>query len=409
MTFYERSRRAVLPLLLLLLFVLPVAPPAAAQDRVAVLAEPGTPVVAVQVLVATGPADEPEGKEGLAYLSARALTAPLLPTLDSLGAHLAVDAQKDALSFTLTAAPDTWEDASRTLLVALFRDPPDPEAVRAQRTAIRQELLARQANPADAVLRAVDEAFYGSDHPWARSTVGSPASVQRLEPSDVDTFLRAYFTSDRTVVAVVGPLDVQAVRNHLGEFMELRGPLRFTPLPPHPAEAPVSVDYNSVTTWTVVSYGFPPDADLEALRFVSQLAVDQIAFSPSHQDVYNSRGDVISRMGGGELRLEIVTAPETARDWAKKIVSVVEGVGDASMLQAVFDARLRRYRGERLRALAAPEDRARELARRLLVSGEGGRLAPDLDELTRERLRRAVRSLTPPTTVFLGPERNEAD
>jgi hypothetical protein len=79
------------------------------------------------------------------------------------------------------------------------------------------------------------------------------------------------------------------------------------------------------------------------------------------------------------------------------------------MLQAVFDARLRRYRGERLRALAAPEDRARELARRLLVSGEGGRLAPDLDELTRERLRRAVRSLTPPTTVFLGPERNEAD
>ena len=67
---FEASTRALLVLLLLLV---PVA--ARAQERVAVLSEPGTPVVAVQVLVATGPADEPEGKAGLAYLAARSVTA----------------------------------------------------------------------------------------------------------------------------------------------------------------------------------------------------------------------------------------------------------------------------------------------------------------------------------------------
>lgn len=395
--------------LLLLLLAAVVAAPARAQQRVAVLSEPGTPVVAVHVLVATGPADEASGKAGLAYLAARALTAPLRPALDSLGAHLAVTAQKDAIAFSLIAAPDAWEDASRALLVAIFRDPPDPEAVRRERIAIRQELLARQANPADAVIRAMDAAFYGVDHPWSRSTVGDPASVTALNSADVDAFLRANFTSDRTVVAVVGPLDEEAARAHLREFMPLTGRLRFTPLPPHPVEEPVSEDYNSVTTWTAVSYGFPPDADLEALRFVTQLAVDEISFSPSRQDVYNARGDVIPRLGGGEVRLEVVTSPEEARSWAKRIVTVVDQVADDRSIEPVFLSRLRRYRGERLRSLAAPEDRARELARRLLVTGAAGDLVTHLDDLTRERLRAAVRSLTPPTTVFLGPVRNEGD
>jgi zinc protease len=393
----------------LLTFLLLLAPALArAQDRVVVLAEPGTPVVAIQVLVATGPADEPEGKAGLAYLAARSVTAPLRATLDSLGAHLAVDAQKDALSFTLTAAPDAWKDASRSLLVALFRDPPEADVVERERAAIRQELLARQSNPADAVTQAMDAAFYGPDHPWGRPTVGNPESVAALSPGDVESFLRAYFTADRTVVAVVGPVEDREVRTHLSDFMELRGPLRFTPLPPHPAEEPVSEDYNSVTTWTVVSYGFPADADLEALRFIAQLAADELSFSPSRQGIYNSRGEVISRMGGGEVRLEVVTAPEEAHDWAERMVSLVDQVAGGSTMEEIFRTRLRRYRGERLRSLAAPEDRARELARRLLVTGKGGTLVPDLDELTRERLRNAVRSLTPPTTVFLGPKRNEA-
>jgi zinc protease len=402
----RRSLRSIGALLTLLLGIAPAAP-AAAQEHVAILAEPGTPVVAMQVLVATGPADEPEGKAGLAFLAARSVTAPLQPALDSLGAHLAVDAQKDALSFTLTAAPDVWREASRILLVALFRDPPSHESVRLERTAIRQELLARQANPADAVIQETDAAFYGPDHPWSRPTVGTPTSVAALTPAAVDSFVREHFVRNRTVVAVVGPVDPQAVRDHLREYVELNGPLRFTPLPPQPAEELVSVDYNSVTTWIAVSYGFPPGADLEALRFATQLAVDELSFSPSRQDVYNARGDVIPRMGGGEVRLEVVTPPEEALEWAKRITTVVQQVAEATTMDAIFNSRLRRYRGERLRALAAPEDRAREVARRLLVTGTGGTALPALNDLTRDRLRDAVRSLSPPTTVFLGPKRNE--
>src|SRR5690606_38012405 len=124
-------------------------------------------------------------------------------------------ARKDALTFTLIASPDVWEEASRTLLVALFRDPPEREWMLRQQDAIAAELEGREANPADAAVRAADAAAFGDDHPWGRSTVGSPASVRALEVEDVDDFLRAYVTSNRAVVAVVGPVDESEAREHL--------------------------------------------------------------------------------------------------------------------------------------------------------------------------------------------------
>ena len=80
--------------LLALLAAALLARPAAAQERVLVRPEPGTPVVATEVLIAVGPADEAEGKEGITYLTARSVTAPILPVLDSLAAHLEVEQQK---------------------------------------------------------------------------------------------------------------------------------------------------------------------------------------------------------------------------------------------------------------------------------------------------------------------------
>ncbi len=93
---------------------------AAAQERVFVRPEPGTPLVAVQVLVGVGPADEAAAQAGISYLAARSVVEPSRATFDSLGAHLDVDQQKDAIAFTLTAAPDAWEEATRVLMVALF-------------------------------------------------------------------------------------------------------------------------------------------------------------------------------------------------------------------------------------------------------------------------------------------------
>lgn len=380
-----------------------------AQPRIAVASEPGTPVVATEILVLAGPADEAEGEEGIAYLAARSVTAPILPLLDSLGAHLSVRPQKDALSFTLTAAPDVWEDATGSLLVSLFHDPVQERVVARERTSIREELEGREANPADAANRIADAALYGADHPWGRPTIGTPASIARLDADDVDDFVRTIFSPEHTVAAVVGPVDPESARDHLGSYIEEGEPLTIDVDSIRPSESPVRREYNSITTWITVGYRFPGDADLDALRFLAQLALDELEFSPLRRSVFNSRAQIDPRANGGELRFQLVTPPEEADEWADRIVRVVEEVAHQEMHEVQFQTRLRRFRGERLQVLALPEERARELARGLLLTGASGGTGAEIEEMTVERLRRAVAQLDAPVVVLLGPFQEETN
>ena len=373
------------------------------EDRIVVAAEPGTPVVAVEALVAAGPATEPEGKEGITYLAARAATAPIISVLDSLGARLSVRPHKDAVSVTLAAAPDVWMEAADAVLIALFRDPPQDAVVRRERQAIAGELLSRQSNPADAANREADGALYGRDHPWGRPTVGTPASVDAITTKDVEEYLREAFTTDRVVIAVVGPVDMREARAHVGRFVDGSGRLSVEVDPIRPERSPVRRNYNSITTWTVVSYRFSSAADLEAIRFLAQLTLDELEFSTLRRSVFNAQADVQPRLPAGELRFQVVTPPEEAEEWARRILDAVSDVADDPVLESRIEARLRRYRGERLNALAAPEDRARELARELLVYGRTDGIVTQENGMTLDRLRTAVARLSAPIVLLLGP------
>jgi zinc protease len=385
------------------------AAPLAAQQRMVIHPEPGTPVVAVEVLIAAGPADEPEGKAGLANLAARTVVGPILPRLDSLGAHLDIAAKKDALTFTLIASPDVWESASRLLLVALFRDPPERASMVVQQRSITAELVGRQSNPADAAVRAADAAVFGETHPWGRSTVGSPAMVKALTMEDVDEFLRSYVTSRRAVLAVVGPVDAALARVHLLGFLDPNTPLPAEKWPAaEPVDSLVHKDYNSITTWVTVSYPFPVGGDVDAMEFLARLAMDELSFGPTRSSVFDVSSEVIARRAGGELRFQLVTPPEEALEWAGRVRALVEEEADQPMLPEVFQNRLRRFRGERLHSLASPEQRASELARQLLVDGRTRPLGVDLQGMTLARVHAAVRSLGAPTVVLLGPILNEA-
>jgi predicted Zn-dependent peptidase len=379
-----------------------LAAPAAAQDRVIVRAEPGTPVVAAEVLIAVGPADEAEGKEGITYLTARAVTAPILPVLDSLTAQLTVQQHKDAVSFTVIAAPDNWQEATRTLLVALFRDPVDSVATVRQRTATVAELTAREASPADALARRVDAAVFGEEHPWGRPAVGTARSVGRIAVREVDAFLRSAFTADRALVAIVGPVDRGAAQA-LQAFMD-PGPVRRTEFDPfEPVGEPVREQYQAITAWVAAVYPFGEDADEEALRMLARLAVDRVSFGPLRPQVYDSRAEVVRHAGGGELRLEMVVPPREAEDWAERLAAAVAAYADEALSEPMFAERLRRYRGERLLELESPEARARALARQALVGGRAGTRLADLDGLTAARLHQAARSLADPVIVLMGP------
>lgn len=382
-----------------------------AQDRLRVRTEPGTPVVATEVLIAAGPADEPQGKEGIAHLAARAVIRPIAPALDSLEAHLEISVAKDAVGFRLIAAPDAWPEALRLLMLALFRDPVAETAVAAERREIQSELAGRRDNPADAAIRAADAAFFGEDHPWGRPTVGSAATVRGLTHADADAFLRASFRPERSVVAVVGPVELEAAERPLAPYLRgASGAAAESVIEPRkPSRSPVRTDYNSVTTWVTVIFPFPASADVEALRMLAHLAADELAFGPTRRSVYDSRAEVVRRANGGELRLTVVVPPEEAGAWAARIVDRLGELPRDPILAEAWEGRLRRYRGERLHQLAAPEDRAAELARELLAARSVSDPVPEIGDLSIDRIRAGAAALGEPTIVLLGPVIDDRD
>jgi len=374
-----------------------------AQERILILPEPGTPVVATAILLSVGPANEGTDRAGLVYLAARSVVAGIRPSLDSLGARISVTPQKDATSFTVIAAPDAWEEASRILLVALFQDPPRSAAVQRERTEIIAELRGRAANPADAATREMDRAFFGAAHPWGRPTVGTPQSMERLAFTDVAAFVREHFTADRAYAAVVGPVGDAAARNHLRTILgsTIASPVEVIPY--SPSVLPVRREYNSITTWVTANFQIPEGGDEDALRLVAYLAAEELSFSPTQRSVYNVSGEMVQRVGGGEIRLQVVIPPEEAGEWAQRVPDAVTRLATVPLLDDVFATHLRRFYGERLMKLISPEERAHEAARGLFVRGPVLSLLPDLEQMTQDRLRNAARSLAPPTVVMLGP------
>src|SRR5690606_7866873 len=143
--------------------------------------------------------------------------------------------------------------------------------------------------------------------------------------------------------------------------------------------------------------------DLEALRFLAYLAAETLSFSPTQRSVYDVWTDVVPRAGGGEIRLQVVIPPQEADEWAERVEGAMDELASRSMPADVLEGHLRRYRGLRLIRLSAPEDRAGEAARQLLVSGRLVGITPDLDGMTSGRIQEAAGSLDPPTIVLLGP------
>jgi predicted Zn-dependent peptidase len=386
--------------------LLALAGGAAAQERVFVRPEAGTPVVAVQVLVGVGPVDEPADQAGISYLAARAVVEPSRAVFDSLGAHLDVDQQADAIAFTLTAAPDAWADAARTLLLALFRDPVDSAATVRQRAALVRELQAREASPADALARERAAAVYGEDHPWGRPAVGTSAGVARIRVAQVDVFLRQNFTPERSVVTVVGPVGEDEAREVMRPHMP-EGELRRDSVPaPAPADSVRDVDYNAITTWVSATWRFAAGSDVEAMRMLARLALERVSFGPSRRSVYDSRAEVVQYAGGGEVRLSMVVPPREATQWAAQLRGAVAGYAAEPLAAAAFAERLRRYRGLRLLELEQPEQRAAAMARAALLGDPQATLV-DFTRLSAERLQEAARSLESPIIVFLGPKAHE--
>lgn len=180
------------------------------------------PIVTIKVIVQAGSLWEPEGRAGLANLTALLLTrgtttrtaAQIDEAVDFIGASLSSSANRDLSELDLTLLrkdlPKGLELLADVLLHPAFEKGEIARKVQELRAALRK----RQEDPGEVAQEAFDELVFGN-HPYGRPLEGRETTLAAITRDEIVGFYRDHYTPERTFVTVVGDVDRSEITNQI--------------------------------------------------------------------------------------------------------------------------------------------------------------------------------------------------
>ena len=171
------------------------------------------PLVEFYGMLGAGAAQDPEGKEGLAALTADAITRgagdlsaeDFARKVESLGGQLDATAGTDG---TIVNGEFLAEDLATglELLRSILREPVfAPDEIRRGREAQLAELLASLEDPSTVAEKCFAQFLYGT-YPYGRWVQGTKATVEGLGRGNVRNFYRRWYRPNNLTLAVVGDI-----------------------------------------------------------------------------------------------------------------------------------------------------------------------------------------------------------
>ena len=173
----------------------------------------GSGLVSVQFFVRAGGANDPDGKAGLAALTASLVTqgaggrpaTRIAEQIEALGGSLSGSAGRDATSIRLSLMRRNLEPALPVLADVVIRPDFPAEELERQRTQTLDALAVELGDPSSLGRAAADRVIFGAG-PYGPLLSGTPASLKGLTREDVVSFSRAHFLPRNTIVIVAGDI-----------------------------------------------------------------------------------------------------------------------------------------------------------------------------------------------------------
>jgi zinc protease len=203
--------------------------------------------VAVRASWRAGSAEEPPGQPGLASFTARMLrrgaagrtAEEISEAVESLGASFSVWAGSEEAALSAKCLGADLE-AILDLLRGCLEAPAFPQT---EIHRVRGETLTSIREIEDSTRSQVDlrahALLYPPDHPYSRAGIGTRESVEALERDALLAFHEANYRPAGMIVTLAGDLDVDAVRRHVGGWLDGRPGDRAPDHPVTPRAAPV--------------------------------------------------------------------------------------------------------------------------------------------------------------------------
>ncbi|MGF1739417.1 M16 family metallopeptidase [Photobacterium satsumensis] len=269
-----------------------------------------TPTVELQMVVPAGRRFEPEGKAGLAKLTAsmmaeasqKSTVEELSSRLDRLGSTVSFSAGKYGTVVSVTSLtkylPETLDIMQERLFQPAF-DSADFDRVKQQAL---EGIIYEHQRPAWLAGQATREVLFGGTS-FSLPPEGTKASLESLTLEDVKAFYRRYYTPNGADIVVVGDIDKAQLNTSLGFLADWQGmpePTYVTPdLPTLPKQTVWLVDKPGApqTVIRLARQGLPFDATGEL--YETQLANFNLAGNFNSRINLNLREDKGYTYGAG--------------------------------------------------------------------------------------------------------------
>jgi zinc protease len=155
-----------------------------------------TPAVTISAAFRAGSMFDPEGLEGLAYLTGRTVdrgterrsAGRIAEELDDLGVTLKVSTNRHTMTLSATCLVEDF-DTVLSIVADVSRRPVFPdEEIAKRRVEAATTLRQIEDNPATRATDAVLELLYGWSHPYGRPPKGTLSGVERISRADMAAF-----------------------------------------------------------------------------------------------------------------------------------------------------------------------------------------------------------------------------
>ena len=199
------------------------------------------PVATVALTYRAGGRDDPPGRAGLAHFlehmmfkGSPAYAAGEIDRLTrALGGSNNAFTTQDLTTYYFSFGRREWRRALDIEADRMEELILDPEEIERERAVILEELAMYEAEPWDALERAVRKAFYG-EHPYARPIAGTAADVRAVTRRDLHQFHRRFYRPDNAVLVVAGGVGEGALEAVAARFGRAVAGGRPTAAPPPP-------------------------------------------------------------------------------------------------------------------------------------------------------------------------------
>ena len=218
------------PLILIFLFCANLSLLNAQRDFSLIeLKKPEIPVVYFKVMIKSGSADDPKGKEGLAYFTANLLKRGTISfsrdsldqTLDFISANIDINVQKDVICISGTTLKENL-DKFYPLFMEVILNPNFSEEEIGKMKKDQVGAIERvKQNDAELSLECLNNFIY-QGHPYGHLTEGRVSAINSFTREDAVNFYNAHFSKNNIIAGIAGDFDEKLLERFRNDLNKLK-------------------------------------------------------------------------------------------------------------------------------------------------------------------------------------------